>query len=234
MYNSNMDDIYLKTSILLGNEKIIKLKQSRVAVFGLGGVGSFAVEALVRSGIGSIVLTDKDVFEESNLNRQLFALKSTLNQNKTTVACNRIKDINPACNADIHTCALTEHNVFDIIDNDTNFVIDAIDDVDGKIAIIKSCMHLNIPVISVMGTGNKTDLTKLKIADIYATNTCPLAKAVRTRCRKENIPSLPCVYSSEIPKITPSTPSSMIFVPAAAGLLAAQYTVNYLTNSDMI
>lgn len=226
-----MDSMYEKTEMLLGKEKTDKLKHSAVIIFGLGGVGSYAAEALARCGVGKIGLVDRDVIAASNINRQLYALHSTIGEEKTAIARARIKDINPDCTVICRTCRVDGTNAEDILADGYDFIIDAVDDVEGKLAIIKEAQKKKIPVISAMGAANKTDAAKLKIADIYKTDVCPLAKSVRKRCREEGIAQLACVYSSEEPIRRTASPSSLIFVPAAAGLLLARYVVMHMTNN---
>ncbi|MBR6956749.1 MAG: tRNA threonylcarbamoyladenosine dehydratase, partial [Firmicutes bacterium] len=186
-----------RTEKLIGKDGLDRLASSRVAVFGAGGVGSFVIEGLVRSGIGAIDVVDNDKVSLSNLNRQLIATLDTVGMDKTAVVRERIKSINP-------DCKVTEHKMFFLPETADEFdfsvydyVVDAIDTVAGKLAIIEKCSSLGIPVISSMGTGNKLDPSEFRIADIYDTKVCPLAKTIRKECRKRGIESLKVLYSEE-------------------------------------
>lgn len=216
-----------RTKRLIGENAVEKLKKSRVAVFGIGGVGGYVVEALARSGVGVLDLVDNDVVNESNINRQIIALHSTIGRLKTEVAAERVKDVNP--NAIVHT-----HNVFFLSENRSQFdfkqfdyVVDAIDTVSGKLALIEECAKVGTPIISCMGTGNKLDATAFEVADITKTSVCPLARVMRRELKKRGIEHLKVVYSKEEPKIDGETqdgkpvPASIAFVPPVAGLILA-------------
>lgn len=226
-----MSNRFLRTEMQFGKEKMEKLHNSRVAVFGIGGVGGYVVEALVRSGVGTIDIVDNDVVSLTNINRQIYALNSTVGQYKVDVAERRIKDINPDCVVFKHNVFFSPETVcqFDFAAYD--YVVDAIDTVAGKIALAECAAAANIPVISSMGAGNKLDPTAFRVADIYKTSVCPLAKVMRRELKKRNITSLKVVYSAEEP-LTPifadetdgtrrQTPSSNAFVPSVAGLIIA-------------
>ena len=217
-----MNDLYQRTQSLIGIEAIEKLKKSHVAVFGLGGVGGHTVEALARAGVGKLTLIDNDTVNESNLNRQIIALHSTVGLKKTDAFRNRIKDINPDAvvyTRDIFFLPETKNEIdFSVFD----CVVDAIDTVSGKIAIIEKCKEADIPVISSMGTGNKLDPTAFKIADISKTSTCPLARVMRYELKKRGIKNVKVLYSAEEPVIHGNrTPASISFVPSVAGLIIA-------------
>lgn len=215
--------------MLLGKENMEKLKGARVAVFGVGGVGGYVVEALARSGVGALDLIDKDVVSLSNINRQILALHSTIGQKKTEVAAARAKDINPELRVRVYdTFYLPERaNEFDFTNYD--YVVDAIDTVSGKIGLVVQANEANVPIISSMGAGNKLDATAFEIADISKTSVCPLARVMRRELKKRGITSLKVVYSKEEPK--PSAckdeetgkpvPGSIAFVPSVVGLLIA-------------
>lgn len=216
-----------RTKRLIGENAVEKLKESRVAVFGIGGVGGYVVEALARSGVGVLDLVDNDVVNESNINRQIIALHSTIGRLKTEVAAERVKDVNP--NAIVHT-----HNVFFLSENSSDFdftqfdyVVDAIDTVSGKLALIEECAKVGTPIISCMGTGNKLDATAFEVSDITKTSVCPLARVMRRELKKRGIEHLKVVYSKEEPKIDGATqdgkpiPASIAFVPSVAGLILA-------------
>ena len=220
---------FSRTELLLGKEGVEKLKNARVAVFGVGGVGGYVVEALARSGVGALDLIDKDVVSESNINRQIIALHSTVGQLKTEAAANRARDINP------HIVVRT-HNVFYLPENAQEFdfsqydyVVDAIDTVSGKIALIEQAKCSNTPVISSMGAGNKLDPTAFEVADITKTSVCPLARVMRRELKKRGIEHVKVVYSKEEPlpsNVTDeesgkSVPGSIAFVPSVVGLIIA-------------
>ncbi|MBO5744205.1 MAG: tRNA threonylcarbamoyladenosine dehydratase [Clostridia bacterium] len=231
-----MSEIFKRTQMLLGEDALKKLEKSRVAVFGIGGVGGHAAEALVRCGIGKIDIIDNDTFAESNLNRQIIALHSTIGKSKVEVAAERFIDINPQIKISARKCFyLPEKNEeFDFSNYD--YVIDAIDTVTGKIGLIMECQRLGVPIISSMGTGNKLDPTMLKISDIYKTSVCPLARVMRNELKKRGVKKLKVVYSEETPIIPQnedrendgqrrSTPASCSFVPSVAGLIIASEVV---------
>lgn len=218
-----------RTALLIGEENVEKLKKAHVAVFGIGGVGGYVVEALCRSGVGTLTLIDKDTVSESNINRQIIALSSTVGRLKTEVAAERAKQINP----DI--CVHTK-NVFYLPETEKEFdfstfdyVVDAIDTVSGKLSIIQRCMEAKVPVISSMGTGNKLDPTAFKVADISKTSVCPLARVMRRELKKRGIDRVKVVYSEEEPKDSKAVdeesgktiPASIAFVPSVAGLIIA-------------
>ena len=230
---------FCRTSMLIGEQALQKIKDSNVAVFGLGGVGSYVVEALARAGVGRLTVVDCDVVDISNINRQLFALHSTVGQPKTTVAANRIADINPACNITAVNCRFdsTTADKFDFASYD--YVVDAIDTVTSKLLLVKLCNDVGTPIISCMGTGNKLDATAFEVADIFQTSVCPLAKVMRKELTALGILKLKVVYSKEAPQ-TPAqletsnkrqTPSSISFVPPVAGLILAGEIIRTLAES---
>lgn len=230
--------IFLRTEMLLGADGMQRLQKARVAVFGVGGVGGYAVEALARSGIGSIDIFDNDTVCESNLNRQIIATSKTIGMYKTDAMKQRILDINP--DADINA-----FNVFYTPENSSlypiekyDYVIDAIDTVTSKIHLICECYRANVPIISAMGAGNKLNAAMLEVDDIYRTSGCPLARVMRRELRSRGIKHLKVVYSKE-PAMTPlpleknngsrrQTPGSTAFVPGAAGLIIAGEVVKHL------
>lgn len=224
---------------LLGEAALEKLKGARIIIFGVGGVGSFAAEAAARSGIGSIDVVDNDTVCLSNLNRQLIALHSTLGRNKAEVAGERIYDINPDATVTIHNVFLCEdtYDRFDFTKYD--YVLDAIDTVSAKLYIAEECERLNVPLISSMGTGNKLDITKLRVCDIYETSGCPLARVMRRELRKRGVKRLKVVCSTEEPvnakcpseeeSTLRSVPASAPFVPPAAGLMMVREVIRDLT-----
>ncbi len=222
-----MSDQFCRTEMLLGKSALERLNNAHVAVFGLGGVGSYAAEALARAGVGSLTVVDDDVIAESNINRQLYALHSTLGQAKAEVAKLRIKDINPRCRVtalkirfDNTTAEQFDFSVYD-------YVVDAIDTVTSKLLLAVLCKQADTPIICCMGTGNKLDAAAFEVADINKTSVCPLAKVMRRELKRRGVENVKVVYSKEIP-LTPTdlelsskreTPGSMPYVPSAAGLL---------------
>ena len=236
-----MDERTLRARMLLGEEAMEKLKNSHVAVFGIGGVGSWCAEALCRAGIGELTLIDRDTVSESNRNRQLCALGSTLGQPKAEVMAARLLDINPDCR--VH--AVLGH--YEAADRDRffadyDYVVDAIDTVKGKLALVEQANASGTPIICAMGAGNKLDPTAFRVADIYQTSICPLARVMRMECRKRGIKKLKVVYSKETPvrplgkvpeeerkgSVRRDIPGSTAFVPAAAGLIIAGEVVKDL------
>ncbi len=219
-----------RSAMLLGEEGIKRLEKARVAVFGLGGVGSYAAEALVRSGVGHILAVDSDVVSASNINRQLIALNSTVGQHKCDAFEKRARDINPLVSLEVRKEFVLGDNIDSFDLESYHYVIDAVDTVAAKVAIIKKCKTAGVPVISCMGTGNKLHPEMLKITDIFSTDGCPLARVMRSRLRKEGIESLTVVFSDEQPvKTNQRTPSSVAFVPGVAGLMAAGRVIRELT-----
>ncbi len=225
--------------MLLGGEALEVLVRSRVAVFGVGGVGGYAVEALARSGVGALDLIDPDTVSESNINRQIVALSSTVGKYKVDVAAERVRDINPdAAVRTYKTFFLPEEaEKFDFSAYD--YVVDAIDTVSGKIGLAVAATEAGVPIISSMGAGNKLDPTQFEVADIYKTSVCPLARVMRRELRQRGIKKLKVVYSREIPKVPcgecepaaggKRAPGSCAFVPSVAGLIIAGEVVRDLT-----
>ena len=245
-----MNTAFIRTQLILGEAALQKLAASRVALFGLGGVGGYALEALVRSGVGHLLLVDKDVFSDSNLNRQILATRDSLGRPKTKVARERALSINPACDVEVRDCFFLPEtrDSFDLSTFD--YIIDAIDTVTAKLCLIQTAQEAAVPIISCMGTGNKRDLSKLKVASIDKTSICPLARVMRREYKKKGLKPFPVVYSTEEPLEPLETekhllqqdffqreaqglgrkdiPGSTAFVPAAAGLLLAQTVVQSL------
>lgn len=208
-----------RTELLIGSENIDKLKNARVVVLGIGGVGGFVVEALVRSGIGHIAIVDKDTISISNLNRQIIATHETIGKDKVEVMKERMLSINPQCRIESHKCFIDKDNIGEIIGEKCDYVVDAIDTVTSKLQVIEYCSANNIPVISSMGTGNKLNPLEFKITTIDKTKVCPLAKVMRTELKKRGITKTKVLYSEEIPvKTGLRTPGSMSFVPPVAGM----------------
>lgn len=218
-----MQEIFQRTEALVGKDALTKLKNSHVAVFGIGGVGGYVVEALARGGVGEITLVDNDTVKESNINRQIIALHSTIGQLKTEAFSKRLYDINPDIRINMLNLFVLPENVSEINFNSFDYVVDAIDTVSGKLAIIDKCNEYDIPIISSMGTGNKLDPTMFEIADINKTSVCPLARVMRYELKKRGIKKLKVLYSKETPIKTSTSrvPASISFVPSVAGLIIA-------------
>jgi tRNA A37 threonylcarbamoyladenosine dehydratase len=226
---------FSRTELLIGKDAIDKLKKSKVAVFGIGGVGSYVVEGLVRAGIGNFVLVDNDTVCLTNLNRQIIATTKTIDKVKVEIAKERILEINPNANVEIYQEFFLPEST-GILDNSIDYIVDSIDTVTAKIELVCRANKLNIPIISSMGTGNKIDPTRLEIADIYETSICPLAKVMRKELKKREIKSLKVVYSKEEPIKPKATieekckAGSISFVPSVAGLIIAGEVVKDIAN----
>lgn len=221
------NEIYERTECLIGKGGQEKLLASKVVIFGLGGVGGYALEALARAGVGKLVLVDHDKIQKSNINRQILALHSSLDQFKTDIAKKRVNDINPDIEVICHQVFAKKENLSEIIGDDVSYIIDAIDSVQSKVDIIKYAKTNNIPIISSMGTGCKVDNLKFQIADIKKTHTCPLAKRIRKILKVEGIENLEVLYSNEKNKVsvTDCIPS-ISYVPSVAGLVLAGHVIN--------
>ena len=224
-----MNNEFEREAMLIGEPAMEKLSHARVALFGVGGVGSYAAEALARSGVGSILLVDNDTVSVSNINRQLCALRSTVGKFKVDVVAERLLDINPELKISIRKDFVLPENIDTFDFSEFDYVIDAIDTVSGKIAIVEGCAKAGTPMISCMGTGNKLDPLSFSVTDISKTNTCPLARVMRRELRTRGINHLKVIYSLEESK-TPiiqkndgkrAVPASIAFVPSVAGLIAA-------------
>lgn len=224
-----MKEQYTRTALLFGEEAIDKLKAARVAVFGIGGVGGAAVEALARAGIGNLDLIDCDKVSESNINRQIVALHSTVGMDKTHAAARRIADIDPDIKVTCHDIFFLPENAHEFDFSKYDYIIDAIDTVSGKLSIIEGAKNAGVPVISSMGTGNKVDPSRLCVIDIYKTTVCPLAKVMRRELKARGIKKLKVVWSEEEPRKTSApgdahrraVPASCSFVPPVAGYILA-------------
>ena len=228
-----MSNQFSRTELLIGKEGIEKLQNSKVAIFGIGGVGSFVVEGLVRAGVGSFVLVDNDKICLTNLNRQIISTRKTVGKPKVEVAKERILEINPEANVEIHQEFFMPDSQ-GILDDTVDYIIDAVDTVTAKIELVMRANKLNIPIISSMGTGNKLDPTRFEVTDIYKTSVCPLAKVMRKELRARGVNKLKVVYSKEEP-IKPNdgaykTPASISFVPSVAGLIIAGEVIKDVIN----
>lgn len=240
-----MNERFIRTELMFGGEALARLKNSRVAVFGIGGVGGYAAEAIARSGVGTIDLIDNDTVSVSNINRQLYALDSTVGMYKTEAAKKRIYDICPETAVNTFECFFMPETaeIFDF--SVYSYVIDAIDTVTGKLEIIKRAKAAGVPVISVMGAGNKLDPTMFRVADISKTKVCPLARVMRYELKKLGIKGVKAVYSEEEPcalnsDVTVdggprrSVPASNSFVPPVAGFIAAGEVIKHIAGVDKI
>ena len=220
-----MKEQYTRTALLFGEDSVEKLKRSKVAVFGLGGVGSAAVEALARAGVGNLELIDSDKVSESNINRQLIALHSTVGEDKTEVCRKRVYDIDPDINVNARCMFFLPENAHEFDFSRFDYIIDAIDTVSGKLALIEGATKAGVPVISSMGTGNKVDPTLFQVSDVYKTSVCPLAKVMRRELKARGIKKLKVVWSPEEPRKVNvggdahrrAVPASCSFVPPVAG-----------------
>ena len=238
-----MLDQFSRTELLLGREGMERLAQATVAVFGVGGVGSYVVEALARSGIKQLLLVDGDEVALTNLNRQLIALHSTVGRPKVEVARERVLDISPDARVEIYPVFVTPENLPDIPLEGCDYIVDAIDTVSTKLALAQRCRQLGVPLLSCMGTGNKLDPARLELADITETSVCPLARVMRRELKKRGIFHLEVLYSREVP-VNPvpggeeaapgrrAVPGSTAFVPPAAGLIIAGRVVRRLAGLE--
>ena len=230
-----MLDQFSRTELLIGKDGIKKLENSKVCIFGIGGVGSYVVEGLVRAGIGNFILVDNDKISLTNLNRQIIATTKTLGNSKVQTAKNRILEINPDAKVEVYEEFFMPESK-DFFDDTVDYVIDCVDTVTAKIEIIMRAQKLNIPIISSMGTGNKLDPTKFEVTDIYKTEICPLAKVMRKELRNRGVKKLKVIYSKENPieledslenigdsnsETKKQVPGSISFVPSVAGLIIA-------------
>lgn len=244
-----MREQFSRTELLLGSVAMTALERAHVAVFGIGGVGGYAVEALVRSGLGAIDIVDSDVVSVSNINRQIIATYSTVGRSKAEVMAERIRDINPECRVTAHQCFYLPETREQFDFSRYDYIVDAVDTVTAKIALVMEAKRCQVPIISSMGAGNKLDATAFMVADIYATSVCPLARVMRRELKMRNVDSLKVVYSKEIPKVPQenggecmslqteqqddvrrrSIPGSTAFVPSVAGLVLASEVIKDLT-----
>ena len=236
------EEQFVRTELLLGHAAVEKLHHARVAVFGIGGVGGFAAEALARSGVGHLELIDSDTVCESNINRQIIATHRTVGRYKTEVMRERIAEINPEAEVVVHNCFFLPENAQDFLFESYDYVIDAVDTVTAKIELVMRAQECRTPIISCMGAGNKLDPTQFRVADIYKTSVCPLAKVMRHELKKRGVKKLKVVYSEELPaacgaraeggagsmqetaatgSARRSIPGSVAFVPSVAGMILA-------------
>lgn len=231
---------FLRTKLLIGEENLNKLIGSHIMVFGVGGVGGYVVEALVRSGVSQITIVDNDTVSITNLNRQIIATSDVIGRLKVEVMKERILNINPNCVVNIYNLFIDEDNIDSLDYQSVTYIVDAVDTITAKIAIIKKAKELNIPIISSMGAGNRLDPTQIKISDINQTKNCPLAKVMRYELKKREISKVKCVYSLEIPtkpleKIISEDSgkeviASISYMPSIFGLMIASEIIKDITN----
>lgn len=226
---------FSRTELLIGKENIEKLRDKKVAIFGLGGVGSFVTEGIIRCGIKNLILVDNDEISPSNINRQLYALQSTIGKKKTDLAKERCLDINPLANIQNFNLFYLEETQNQIDLSDCDYIIDAIDTVSAKLLLIENAKKLNVPIISSMGTGNKLNPFAFQISDIFKTLVCPLARTMRYELKKrgynsKTLKNLKVLFSTEIPASSIRPPASISFVPSVAGLMIASEVIKDLCN----
>ena len=223
---------YERTQRVIGEDGLAYLQKAKVLLFGVGGVGSYVGEALIRAGVGQLTLVDRDVVDVTNINRQLIALHSTVGMDKVSVAAQRYRDIAPEATIIPIKSDVTPENVHDFHVDEYDYVLDAIDTVSAKIAIIEACYENHVPVISCMGTGNKMDPSAFKVAPIEKTSVCPLAKVMRRALKVRGIKGIKVVYSEELPVVRANPPGSVSFVPGAAGLIMAGEVIRFLCKGE--
>lgn len=228
-----VENQFSRTELLLGREAMERLAAAKVAVFGVGGVGGYAAEALARSGVGAITLVDKDTVSLTNLNRQVIALHSTIGRYKADVMRERILDINPDCRVEARKCFYLPETAAEFDFTEYSYIVDAVDTVTAKLQLVLQAEEAGVPIISSMGAGNKCNPASFEAADIYQTSVCPLARVMRRELRKRGVEKLRVVYSKEEPiKTGAEVPGSTAFVPPAAGLLIASEVVKELCCMD--
>lgn len=233
-----MSEVFARTELLLGKDALEQLHNAHVAVFGVGGVGGYVVEALARSGVGHLTVVDNDTVSESNINRQIIATHSTIGKNKVDVIKERILDINPDCDVTAKCCFYLPENKAEFDFSEYDYVVDAVDTVTAKISLVLEAQEHNVPIMSSMGAGNKLNPAMFEVADIYQTSVCPLAKVMRHELKKRGVKKLKVVYSKEEPKVPAivvfdeekhkAVPGSTAFVPSVAGLIIASEVIKDL------
>ena len=228
-----MSNQFSRTELLIGKKAVERLQKSKVAVFGIGGVGSYTVEALARAGIGHLVLVDYDKYDITNINRQLGATHSTIGKYKVDVMKKRILDINPTAIVEVYRPEEIEDGEISIVDSTFTYVVDAIDTMANKIKLIEKCKKENVKIITATGAGNKLDATKFEVSDIYKTSVCPVCRILRKELKQRNIKDLKVVYSKEIPKKPENGEKdlgSISFVPSVVGLITAGEVIKDIAN----
>lgn len=230
-----MSNQFSRTELLIGKDGVEKLQKSKVAVFGIGGVGSYVVEGLARAGVGHIIIVDFDKYDITNINRQLGATHSTIGKYKVDVMKERILDINPNVIVEAYKTDEIEDGESSIVDSTFTYVVDAIDTMSNKIKLIEKCKQENVKIITATGAGNKLDATRFEVADIYKTSVCPVCKILRKELKQKNIHELKVVYSKEIPKKPENgekTLGSISFVPSVVGLITAGEVIKDIVNIE--
>ena len=230
-----MSNQFSRTELLIGKDGVEKLQKSKVAVFGIGGVGSYVVEGLARAGVGHIIIVDFDKYDITNINRQLGATHSTIGKYKVDVMKERILDINPNAIVEAYKTDEIEDGESSIVDSTFTYVVDAIDTMSNKIKLIEKCKQENVKIITATGAGNKLDATRFEVADIYKTSVCPVCKILRKELKQKNIHELKVVYSKEIPKKPENgekTLGSISFVPSVVGLITAGEVIKDIVNIE--
>lgn len=232
-----MSEEFSRTELLIGKDGIEKLKNAKIAIFGVGGVGSFVVEGLARAGIGHLIIVDYDKYDITNINRQLGATHSTIGKYKVDVMKERILDINPSAKVEVYKTDEIEGGETNLIDSSFTYVVDAIDTMKNKLLLIEKAKSEKVNIITATGAGNKLDPTKFEVTDIYKTSVCPVCKILRKELKKRNIKDLKVIYSKEVPKVLKDEKNkigSISFVPSVAGLIIAGEVVkDIIYNNDM-
>ncbi len=228
-----MSEKFSRTEMLIGKTKIEKLQNSHIAVFGIGGVGGYATEALARAGVGKIDIIDNDIVSESNINRQIIATTRTVGKLKVDVMKARLLDINPDIIVNSHNILYLPETADEFDFSKYDYIIDAVDNITAKIELVLQAEKCGTPIISSMGTGNKLDPTAFEVSDIYKTSVCPLAKVMRYELKKRGVKKLKVIYSKEIPLTNSRPPASISFIPSTAGLIIAGEVVKDITKESL-
>ena len=228
-----MTEKFTRTENLIGKDKLKILQNSHIAVFGIGGVGGYVTEALIRAGVGKIDIIDNDTVSESNINRQIIATTKTIGKYKVDIMKERILDINPDATVNAYNTLYLPNTADQFDFSKYDYVVDAVDNVTAKIELVLRANNSNVPIISSMGTGNKLDPTAFEVSDIYKTEVCPLAKVMRTELKKRGVKKLKVVYSKEKPVTNQRPPASISFVPSVAGLIIASEVINDIIKESL-
>ena len=228
-----MTEKFTRTENLIGKDKLKILQNSHIAVFGIGGVGGYVTEALIRAGVGKIDIIDNDTVSESNINRQIIATTKTIGKYKVDIMKERILDINPDATVNAYNTLYLPNTADQFDFSKYDYVVDAVDNVTAKIELVLRANNSNVLIISSMGTGNKLDPTAFEVSDIYKTEVCPLAKVMRTELKKRGVKKLKVVYSKEKPVTNQRPPASISFVPSVAGLIIASEVINDIIKESL-